>query len=303
MGSARTDCVSTRPRVGQVSLADVELAYAELGAEIAVRPGESDEPLVLLHGLTGHRDDFAPTLPRLHQRHPSLRLLAPDLRGHGDSTHPSDASSYTFERLVDDLVEFLDRVGVARCHLLGHSVGGMVSLRFALAHPDRLASLLLVSTAPFAPDGFDAALFEKTGAIAVARGMTFLQALVEQRSRATPPGAAGADAATARWGEAWWPHHRHRYRSMDPVAYRELGLAMVRQTSLAPRLGELALPVTVVVGDGDTAFKAGADALAKQIPGAVRVDVALAGHHPHRENEEAWLDAVTAHLERAGRRS
>jgi len=49
-------------------------------------------------------------------------------------------------------------------------------------------------------------------------------------------------------------------------------------------------------------FLAGADALARQIPGATRVDVEQAGHHPHRENEEAWLDAVSAHLARTADR-
>jgi pimeloyl-ACP methyl ester carboxylesterase len=299
---SRSDSPARRPVVCQASLGDVEIAYTELGGDFATALAEDGEPLVLLHGLTGHRDDFAPGLPRLRERHPKLRLLAPDLRGHGDSTHSGEASPFTFERLVDDLGCFLERLGVGRCHLLGHSVGGMIALRFALAHPTRLASLLLVSTAPFAPEGHSVELFEKTGAIACARGMAFLQALVEQRQRGAEAGSAADDRATARWGGAWWPHHRHRYRSMDPVAYRELGLAMVRQTSLVPRLGELVLPVTVIVGEHDDAFLPGADALARGIPGATRVDVPLTGHHPHRENEDVWLDAVSAHLERAGRR-
>lgn len=311
MGRPRSASSTDRPRVDQISLGDVEVAYTEFDDDTydgegdgdeAHSPASEDSPLVLLHGLTGHRDDFATVLPRLRERHPRLRLLAPDLRGHGDSTWNGDASSYTFERLVDDLGRFLDGLGVARCHLLGHSVGGMIALRFALAHPTRLASLLLVSTAPFAPDGYSVELFEKTGAIAAARGMPFLQSLVEQRARGAEASSTPAEPAIARWSGAWWPHHRHRYRSMDPVAYRELGLAMVRQVPLGPRLGELALPVGVIVGAHDAAFLSGADALAQGIPGAIRVDAARAGHHPHREDEEVWLDAVSAHLARSGLR-
>ncbi len=67
------------PRVSQISLGDIEVAFSELEGR--------GVPLVLIHGLTGHRDDFLPQLPLLRERHPELWLVAPDLRGHGDSTH------------------------------------------------------------------------------------------------------------------------------------------------------------------------------------------------------------------------
>lgn len=279
------------PRVSQSSLGDIEVAWSEL-------PGQG-VPLVLIHGLTGHRDDFLPQLPLLKERHPELWLIAPDLRGHGDSTHTGDAATFTFDRLVDDLRSFLDRRGVERCDLLGHSLGGMICLRFALAHPARLRSLVLVGTAPFAPGGYTAELFEKSGSIARTRGMAFLQALIEQRSRASEP-SRPSDRHAARWADVYWPHHRHRLRAMEALAYQELGLAMVRQESIVDRLPEIGVPVTVIVGSGDEGFLTGADALAAGIPGAVRVDIENAGHHPHRENESAWLDAVSRHLERAG---
>ncbi len=278
------------PRTRQIRLGDIEIAYTEIAG--------SGVPLVLLHGLTGHRDDFLPLLPLLRERHPGLWLLAPDLRGHGDSTHPGDPAACTFERLIDDLRTFLDRLGIARCHLLGHSFGGMISLRFALAFRERLDSLVLLGTAPFAPDGFSAEIFEKSGEIARARGMPFLQARIEEASRSAEP-TRPSDRAALRWADSYWPHHRHRFRSLDPIAYRELGLVMVRQESIEPRLAELALPVSVIVGVFDEAFLSGADRLATGIAGAIRFDIDEAGHHPHRENAEAWLDAVSAHLARA----
>jgi pimeloyl-ACP methyl ester carboxylesterase len=75
---------------------------------------------------------------------------------------------------------------------------------------------------------------------------------------------------------------------------------MVRQTSVAARLGELALPVSVLVGVDDEEFLEGADRLARDVPGAVRVDLPEAGHHPHRENPLAFLDALSSHLARCG---
>lgn len=295
MPNHRSGNSSAFPRIRIVRLEDIEIACTEVAA--APSPEAPVRTVVLLHGLTGHRDDFLPLLPLIHARHPELRLLAPDLRGHGDSTHTGDPATFTLARLVEDLRLFLDRHAIDRCDLVGHSFGGMVALRFALASQERLASLLLVGTAPFAPTAFRAETFEKSGELAIARGMPFLQARIEERARADDANG-GAQRIADRWSDAYWAHHRHRFRSMDPVAYRELGLAMVRQASLEPRLGELSLPVGVVVGEHDADFLPGSARLAEAIAGCVRVDIPEAGHHPHRENPGAFLAAISAHLER-----
>jgi pimeloyl-ACP methyl ester carboxylesterase len=252
-------------------------------------------PLVLLHGLTGHRDDFARQLPLLAD---TGRLLVPDLRGHGDFTHTGRAESFTFEQLVGDLAQLLDAWQAPRCDLLGHSFGGMVALRFALDHPERVASLLLMDTSPAAPEGYRLDTFEKAGAIAREHGMAFLQELVEKAARSR--GAASpADQHTERWAELYWPHHRRRYAAMDPVGYASLTLLMMQQEPVVERLHEIRCPTTVIVGADDAEFLAGAELLAAGIPGAVRVTLADAGHHPHMESPDAWLAAVRGHLTRA----
>ena len=266
---------------------DVEIAYTEVEG--------SGPPLVLVHGLTGHRDDFLPQLPDLAES--GRRVLVPDGRGHGDATHGGDASRFRFETLVEDLRAFLEGVGATPCDLLGHSFGGMVSLRFALAHPGLLRSLVLMDTAPFAPDGYARAGFEKGGAIAESRGMAFLQTRVERRARAMPS-SHPPDVQTEKWADAYWPHQRRRYRAMDPAGYAALGIAMVEQTSLIDRLGELRLPVTAMVGDDDTNFLAGHDAFAQGIEGVHAVVIEDAGHHPHRENSSRWLRAMRGHFAR-----
>jgi len=273
-------------RTLRIRIDDIEVSCSEAGA--------GDPPLVMLHGLTGHRDDFLECLPGLAARR---RVLAPDLRGHGDATHVGGDGSYDFERLVRDLERLLQALDVPRCHLLGHSFGGMVALRFVLAHPERVASLVLMSTAPFAPDGYDRGTFEKAGAIAVARGMAFLQQLVEKAGRALA-NPAPSDLQVRRWSERYYAHMRKRYGAMDPVAYRWLGCAMVEQRSLVPRLGEIRCPATVLVGSDDEGFLEGADALEAGIAAARRITLEDAGHHPHIEATEAWTEAIEAHLAR-----
>jgi pimeloyl-ACP methyl ester carboxylesterase len=271
----------------RISLGEVELACNEVRGE--------GRPCVLLHGLTGHRDDFATRMPELADLG---WLLAPDLRGHGDFTQTGRAETFTFRQLVADLGAFLDACGVDRCDLLGHSFGGMLALRFVLAHPERVASLLLMDTAPCAPDGFTREIFEKGGAIARSRGMPFLQQLVEKasRNRLDPP---ASDRQTEKWADRYWPHHRKRYTAMDPEAYGAFGLLMLEQTPVTERLGEIRCPTTVLVGSDDGEFLSGSEALATGIPGAEHVVLPDAGHHPHMENPEAWSASVRAHLRRA----
>lgn len=285
----------TEARTRLLPLGDVEIAWDEIPGGTS---GSPKPPLVLLHGLTGHRADFAPLLPRLAARLPQRRILAPDVRGHGDSSHGAAEASFAFPRLVEDLRVLLDACEIERAHLIGHSFGGMIALRFALAHPERLASLFLASTSPFAPPEFPADLFEKTGELAAHRGMAFLQALIERRAR-NETTIRRTDRWLTHWDDAYWSHHRHRYRSLDPVAYRALGLAMARQEPVTDRLGELTLPTTILVGSDDEGFLDGADQLARGIPRAHAVRLERSGHHPHRENPEGWLESVVDHLARA----
>jgi pimeloyl-ACP methyl ester carboxylesterase len=264
------------------------------GIEIAVaEAGRGDPPLLLVHGFTGHRDDFVDRIPELGQ---ARRVLAPDLRGHGGSTRTGRAEDFHFEQLVDDLRALLDALEIERIDLLGHSFGGMVALRFALAHPERVSSLVLMNTAPFAPDDYDPATFEKAGAIAREKGMARLQELVERASRADAEPSA-EDRQTEKWADRYWAHHRRRYREMDPVAYGALGAVMLGQASLVPRLGEIRCRTTVIVGADDRKFLRGADLLAAGIPGARRVTIPEAGHHPHMENPAAWRAAMSLHGE------
>ena len=89
-------------------------------------------PLLLLHGFTGSKLDFHDQLQWFSDRH---RVLAPDQRGHGESSNLGRADAYSLDILAEDLAGFLDALDVQRCHLLGHSMGGMVALRFALRYP------------------------------------------------------------------------------------------------------------------------------------------------------------------------
>src|SRR4030095_1442391 len=103
-----------------------------------------------------------------------------DQRGHGGTTNSGGSEDYTLAGLAADLAAAFDALGLARVRLLGHSLGGMVALRFALAHPQRVASLVLMDTSarplqmPTIPDEVRAALVKLTheqGVAALLPGM------------------------------------------------------------------------------------------------------------------------------------
>ncbi|MEU9981607.1 alpha/beta fold hydrolase [Streptomyces sp. NPDC050856] len=73
------------------------------------------------------------------------RTLAPDLRGYGASDRPEGTGAYAPERFVADLLELLDRLELARVHLVGHDWGSAVVQQLAMAAPRRVASLSLLS--------------------------------------------------------------------------------------------------------------------------------------------------------------
>ena len=98
-------------------------------------------PLLALHGLSGHGTRWRRFA---EQQLPGFRVIAPDLRGHGQSTWNPP---WRLEQYVDDVVEVLDDLGVDRVPVMGHSFGGAVALHMAVLAPARVDSLVLVDPA------------------------------------------------------------------------------------------------------------------------------------------------------------
>lgn len=96
---------------------------------------------MFLHGITDSWRSFEPVLPYLP---PWIRAVSLTQRGHGGSSRP--ASGYGLADFAGDVVRFLDRLGIERAVIAGHSMGSLVAARFAVDHPGRLAGLILAGT-------------------------------------------------------------------------------------------------------------------------------------------------------------
>ncbi len=105
-------------------------------------------PVVLLHGLSATRRYVVMGSRTLERS--GARVIAYDARAHGRSS-PAPQRAYRYEHLEDDLAAVLDATGVQRALLAGASMGAHTALRFALAHPERVAALALITPA-FEPD-------------------------------------------------------------------------------------------------------------------------------------------------------
>ena len=108
---------------------DVKLHYTEHG---------NGEPLILLHG-NGEDGSYFKRQIRFFQNR--FRVIAVDSRGHGRS--PRGTAPFTLNQFACDLIAFMDQLGIASAHILGFSDGANVALLLALAHPQRVRSLVL----------------------------------------------------------------------------------------------------------------------------------------------------------------
>jgi pimeloyl-ACP methyl ester carboxylesterase len=101
-------------------------------------------PLVLIHGFGNEAhiwDDFAPSVAEYY------RVLAIDLRGHGDSDH-DPAGRYDYDDHVADFEALVEGLSLERLVLVGHSFGGRVATLYAARHPEQMAGLVIVDSAP-----------------------------------------------------------------------------------------------------------------------------------------------------------
>jgi pimeloyl-ACP methyl ester carboxylesterase len=239
-------------------------------------------PLVLMHGFTGSSLDWVDVVQPLTR---SRSVITLDHRGHGESLNTGDATTYSFDHLVADMSALVDRLELAQFDLLGHSMGGIVAMRYALQNPQRVRSLVLMDTAAGAAPG--AADFMRAG----------IELVRTQGTRALFDVIQGF-LGTGERADVLRARQRTKLEQMDPVAFTELGEELLTYPSVLDRLATLEIPTTVIVGENDAGLRPAADALAATIPGAVLVVVPGAAHSPQDENRDAWLAAVEAHLAR-----
>jgi pimeloyl-ACP methyl ester carboxylesterase len=183
--------VEYEPRADRVRLAtspgDGEMAYLDFG------PADRAPDLVFLHANGFNARAYRTILAPLAV---SLRILAPDQRGHGATTLPTDYPRTSWLDLKDDLLAFLDAMRLGRVALSGHSMGGTASLLASAEAPERVRALALLDPV-IRPPGPLHASPEAIGVSPMAEGAL-------RRRRVFPSRAAAVDGYRGRGAFRTW---------------------------------------------------------------------------------------------------
>ena len=200
----------------------------------------------------------------------TYRIITWDMRGHGRSDDPADPALYSQVLTVGDMAAVLDACRVDQAVIGGLSLGGVMSLAFHIAHPERVRALLLCDTGP----GFrnpDARAAWNERALARAREL-------EETGLAAMRGG----------GETRLGAHR----SAQGLAGAARGMLAQFDDSLIQSLPTIRPPTLVLVGSQDTNFLAAADYMTTKIPGAKKALIDGAGHAANLDQPAAFNAAV-----------
>lgn len=255
------------------------------------------EALMLLHGFTGSGRSLDPLARSLAH---DFETLAPDLPGHGRSACATDPRDYGFERCLERLVTTLESAGHSRAHWLGYSMGARLALGCAIRHPGRVASLVLVGgRAGIADDGERKARADADEALARRIETQGVEAFVEEWL------SQPIFATQRRFGSAFVEAERRaRLANVAAGLAASLrGLGPGSQPPLFDLVGQIEVPVLLVVGALDRPFVEHARELARRMPAAELCEIEDAGHAVHLEQPVAFLAAARDFLRRAARRA
>lgn len=286
-------------------------APGEGGERIFFRSvGEGTTPVVVVHGGPGL--DLAWYLEDLRPLARARRVVFYDQRGGGRSSLPADPSSITMENHVRDLEALRRHLGAEQIVLLAHSFGPSIAALYALAHPERVARMVLIGPIPPMAEGFEAAyganMAKRAGPAASARldelergwadAPDPVAVCREYWRLALPPRLADPAASQTRLkadpcapsAEAM----RYSLRHTMPRTVASLGA-----WNFLPALARLRVPTLVVHGEEELIPMPMVEAWAKTMPDARLVRVPKSGHFPYAERPELVFPALEAFL--AGR--
>jgi pimeloyl-ACP methyl ester carboxylesterase len=215
----------------------------------------------------------------------------------GSTTYPPGAPGYTVEDLAEDVLSVLDAYGLARAHLVGMSLGGMLSQIVALKAPERVRSLTLISAEflgdlGFTPPPLSPALLAHFGTAATldwSHEASVLDFMVEA-GRLNASGRRPYDAALARRVAAEEFRRSRNIQSMMNHALLTGGEQWYGRTH------QLRAPLLVIHGalDPVVAYVHG-EALSRAVPGARLVTLDDAGHELHEADWPTIAEAIIAH--------
>ena len=237
------------------------------------------EPILLHHGYTASRVNWAPVAKRLEHR---FRVILMECRGTGESEHT--AAGYTLEQYAADVVGLLDHLRLDRVTYAGHSMGGGIGYRLALDHAARLHRLVLM--APIPADGIGPIDAEMRRQRLDERQRGDREALLA-RYRAM---RFRDDVETDAWFE---DRVRHVLSVSD--GHFEQGAESMSGLAVGNRLADVTLPTLMIAGAVDGLLAANLQDFAR-LPNATLEVLSRAGHEVAVHEPDRVAEAIAAFM-------
>ncbi len=243
--------------------------------------GGPGDPVLLLHGLAGHRGEWDATVAWMRD---AYRVVTLDQRGHGASErHPEDVSRAAY---VADVVAVIEELGLTGAVVVGQSLGGHTALLTADARPDLVRALVMIEASPAAGDPEAPARIERRLA---SWPVPFASPAAAADFFGGGPAGAGWAAGLEERGDGWWPRF-------------EPGL-MVRSVETEdggrdswPEWERAACPALVVRAGQGFVTEAEVREMVRRRPETTVVEVPGAGHDVHLEDPRAVRAAIAGFL-------
>jgi len=234
-------------------------------------------PIVCVHGYTSSAQAFNALARRLPSRD---HVIAPDVRGHGESAW-STTGAYQYSDQVGDLAAIVDKLGLSRFTLVGTSMGGIIAMAYAGAHPDRLTRLVINDVGPDVEVGS-----QRITQMVGSRPDEFasLHDAMAYRRQMSPivAGRSAEDQRELALGVLRQRPDGHWIWKMDPEYIRQrVRIGAPPRPALWPALQRVTCPTLVVWGsDSDVLSEAQARRMVATLPNGELVTVPGVGHAP-----------------------
>jgi len=243
--------------------------------------GAGTSVLVFLHA---YPQDFEMWRPQLEAFSAKRRVVAPDLRGFGQS--PCASNAFFFESYVDDLHALLNEKKLGPVILCGISLGGYVALRYQNRHPERVQALVLADSRATRDD--NDTLLKRADSLAFIR-----------RHGVEPYARQFVKSLVVR--EDLYPDLIRRMTKLTPDALARALVSLVSRLDLDGELSKIGCPTLLLFGENDTISPpAVGETMRAQIPGAELQILARAGHLSNVDEPEAFNAALSDFLRRRG---
>ena len=262
--------LQTRPAVARSDGALMETAIVTANVKVEGKEEGKGPPIVLIHGFGAALDWWDAIAPELARDHRVIRL---DLIGHGGTEAPG--SGYAIERQAALVKAVLDKLGVARTVVVGHSMGGEVATAFAAQDASRVERLVLIDTPPKPETAFD--LTTELGlSPLLGQALWRLRTDAALKEALTQGFAPGFPVPKKFVADLWQLTYTVFHDAHDD------SIAYVTETGTPERLAGLdpVPPLLVLFGTEDALISPASAKLYDTVPGAEIVMIDGAGHSP-----------------------